>query len=80
MLQTATANHDWEEDPRPYDVCLKDWRKRHEWTWREVADELREPLDTIKLHAKGRYPVNTSQRRRLMTLIDLAMVEEKKGA
>lgn len=62
--------HDWESDPRSYDECLKDWRKRHGWTWRQVADELREPLATVELHAKGRYPRDTRSRRRLMTLID----------
>lgn len=62
--------HDWETDPRPYDACIKDWRTRHGWTWRQVADELREPLGTVQRHAKGNFAADTLQRRRLMTLID----------
>lgn len=62
--------HDYETDPRPYDQVLRDWRERHGWSWQQTADELREPLATVQLHAKGRYPADTSQRRRLMTLID----------
>lgn len=64
--------HDWEADPRSYDECLCDWRGRHGWTWQQVADELREPLATIQMHVKGRYPADTRQRRRLMTLVDAA--------
>lgn len=62
--------HNWQTDPRPYDACLKAWREQHGWTWQQTADELCEPLDTVQLHAKGRYPKDTAQRRRLMTLID----------
>lgn len=68
--------HDWEADPRPYDACLKDWRARHGWTWQQAADALREPLSTVQLHAKGRYPADTQQRRRLMTLTDLVRALE----
>jgi ribosome-binding protein aMBF1 (putative translation factor) len=65
--------HDWETDPRPYYQVLRAWREQHGWSWRQVADELREPLATVQLHAEGRYPKGegkTAQRRRLMTLID----------
>ncbi len=62
--------HDWETDPRPYDQVLKAWREAHCWTWQQVADELREPLETVRRHAKGGSPGPMAQRRRLMTLID----------
>lgn len=62
--------HDWEADHRPYDACLKDWRQRHGWTWAQTAEHLREKPSTLKLHADGRFPADTRQRRRLMTLID----------
>ena len=62
--------HDWEGDPRPYNECLRAWREAHDWSWQQVADELREPLATVKLHSNGRYPKDTRSRRRMMTLID----------
>lgn len=72
--------HDYEADPRGYDECLRDLRDRHGWTWQQLADELREPLETVRLHAKGRYPRDTRQRRLLMTLIDAASPNAKRLA
>ncbi len=62
--------HDWEADPRPFAACLKDWRKRHAWSWQATADELRKPLVSVLGMSKGRVPMDERSLRRLMTLID----------
>lgn len=68
------ASHDWETDPRPLADCLKAWHAERGWTRDQAAAELRVSRTTYDGWCAGRRTDREASLRRMMTLIDSALI------
>lgn len=69
----APQHHDWEDDPRPFALCLREWgRRRHglQQARARGAADLRLSPATYAGYCHGLLPASEGALRRLMTLLD----------